>query len=302
MQVINTFRMPRPLFAIGHSFGANAVVQAALLHPRLFNGVVLLDPVIDHFDSTPEYLTRGPAALSIHRRDVWPSRRAAAESFKRSSFYRQWDPRVLDRWIAYGLRAVSGDEDGEVTLATTRHQEVFTYLRPSWPAYDAAGKTLIHPDRAPDLDVTLNDGVTSYPFYRAEGANTLVRLPSVRPAVLYVLGGTSYTSTPELCAQRTAMTGTGTGGSGGAARGRVKQVTHPDHGHLIAMEAPQYCASQAADWARAERDRWWAEEREYEEWTKKPLADKVTVSDEYKRYLGVPDRGAPDRGAGKAKM
>ncbi|POR35181.1 Uncharacterized protein TPAR_04604 [Tolypocladium paradoxum] len=297
--VVNTFRMPRPLFAVGHSFGANALVNAALLHPRFFNGLVLLDPVIDHFNSTPAYLAKGPAGLSIYRRDVWPSRAAAAESFRRSEFYQRWDPRVLDRWIEHGLRSASGDEDGEVTLATTRHQEVFTYLRPSWPAYDAAGKTIIHPDRTPDLDDTLSERAINYPFYRAEGANTLVRLPNVRPGVLYVIGGMSRTATPELCAERTATTGTGTGGSGGVKRGRVKQVTHPDHGHLIAMEAPQYCASQAADWARTELDRWWAEEREYEEWTRRPLVEKETVGDDYKRYVGVPDRSA---GRARAKI
>ena len=42
--MINVFRMPRPLFAIGHSFGANAIVHASLLHPRLFIGLTLLDP------------------------------------------------------------------------------------------------------------------------------------------------------------------------------------------------------------------------------------------------------------------
>ncbi|PNY23340.1 Uncharacterized protein TCAP_06722, partial [Tolypocladium capitatum] len=298
VHMINAFRMPRPLFAIGHSFGATAVVNAALLHPRLFNGIVLLDPVIDHFNATSAYLTTGPPGLSINRRDVWPSRKAAAESFQRSKFYRTWDPRVLDRWVEHGLRGVSGDdEDGEVTLATTRHQEVFTYMRPSWPAYDADGKTIVHPDRAPDLDDTLNDDVTNYPFYRAEEANTLVRLPNVRPAVLYVIGGTSPMASPELCAARAATTGTGTGGSGGAERGRVKQVTHPGAGHLIALEAPQYCASQAADWAKMELDRWWAEEREFEEWSKKPLVEKETVGDEYRRYLGVPGGRA-----GRAKI
>jgi len=55
------------------------------------------------------------------------------------------------------------------------------------------------------------------------------------------------------------------------------------------MEAPAYCARHAAEWAKGELDRWWAEEKEYDQWTKKPLAERTTVSDEYRRYLGVQD-------------
>ncbi|KAK4093159.1 hypothetical protein Purlil1_2316 [Purpureocillium lilacinum] len=305
VQLINHFRPPRPLLAVGHSFGANALTNAALLHPRLFSaGLVLLDPVIGHFDSTPVTLRLGPAALSVNRRDVWPSRADAAASFRRSKFYQAWDPRVLDRWIEFGLRDVpasaaspagKGDDDGAaakpppVTLSTTKHQEVFTFLRPSWPAFNADGSKVIHQERCPDLDDNLNPSVSNWPLYRAEGGNTMVRLPNVRPAVLYVIGGQSVTITPDVVRERTAITGTGTGGSGGAAQGRVRQVTHPDHGHLIPMEAPAYCARHAAEWAKGELDRWWAEEKEYDEWTKKPLAERTTVSDEYRRYLGVQD-------------
>lgn len=278
------------MFAIGHSFGAAALVNTALLHPRFFNGLVLLEPVIGHFDSSPEYLARGPAALSIRRREVWPSREAAADAFRRSSFYQAWDPRVLCRWIEHGLRPVSAidrDDGGdEVTLATSKHQEVFTYMRPSWPAYNADGTALVHPELAPDLD-TGPGHRCSYPFYRAEGAATMARLPTVRPATLYIIGAKSATSRPDLCGDRVALTGTGPGGSGGIRAGRVKEVVHPDHGHLIPMEAPLLCAAEAAAWAKTELDRWWAEERRFDEWAKQPLVDKVTVSDEYKRRLGV---------------
>ncbi|KAJ6442122.1 prolyl aminopeptidase [Purpureocillium lavendulum] len=302
VHLVNHFRPPRPLLAVGHSFGANALTNAALLHPRLFSaGLVLLDPVIAHFDCTPFTLRNGPAALSVNRRDVWPSREEAAASFRRSKFYQAWDPRVLDRWIEFGLRDVpaSSAEKGHqgsqgtsrpVTLSTTKHQEVFTFLRPSWPAYNADGTEIIHQERCPDLDDNLDPSVSNWPLYRAEGGNTMVRLPSVRPGVLFVIGGQSVTTPADAVRERTVITGTGTGGSGGAAKSRVKQVTHPDHGHLIPMEAPAYCARHAADWAAGELERWWAEEKEYEEWTKKPLSEKTTISDEYRRYLGVQDR------------
>lgn len=289
LQLITTFRLPRPLLAIGHSFGANALVNVALLHPRCFTGLVLLDPVIGHFDARPEHLAAGIAALSINRRDVWPSREAAADAFGRSSFYRAWDPRVLDRWIEHGIRPVSDAVDAEVTLATSKHQEVFTYMRPSWPAYDVHGKTLVVPELAPDLDAGPGDRC-SYPFYRPEGPSTMARLPTLRPATLYIIGAKSSSAMPGICGDRVALTGSGVGGSGGVGTGRVKEVVHPDHGHLIPMEAPLFCAREAAAWAKTELNRWWAEERRFDEWAAKPLADKVTVSDEYKKRLGVADR------------
>ncbi|KJZ78465.1 hypothetical protein HIM_01856 [Hirsutella minnesotensis 3608] len=193
VHMVNTFRMPRPLLAVGHSFGGNVLTNVALLHPRLFSGLVLLDPVISNFDGIPGSLFRGPAALSARRRHVWPSRAHAAEAFSRSPFYRAWDPRALERWVRYGLRSVSasgedereaqGQDGGEVTLATTRDQEC---------------------------------------------------------------------------------------------------------GHLVPMEAPRDCAREAAAWARTELDRWWAEERRFEEWAARPPGEKAAIGREFMERLGEP--------------
>ena len=94
--------MPRPLIGIGHSMGGNNLINLSLMHPRLLETLVLIDPVI-----VPLAKVTGDwaiAAASSVRRDRWPSRKVAAESFKKSKFYQTWDPRVLDRWIKYGLR------------------------------------------------------------------------------------------------------------------------------------------------------------------------------------------------------
>ncbi|CAM1501893.1 Fc.00g038770.m01.CDS01 [Cosmosporella sp. VM-42] len=325
LHIINTLRPPPPLLGMGHSFGANALTNVALLHPRLLTSLVLLDPVTSHFASNPGSKSLGPAALSIHRRDVWPSREEAVASFKRSKFYQAWDPRVLDRWVEFGLRDVPGQEeengkDGEltltktdrwlefgkegfnkskkkeVTLTTTKHQEVFTFLRPSWPAYDAEGKTIIHPELTPDLDPALNEKWPTYPVYRPEGPNTVIRLPELRPSVLYIFGGQSNLSPPELRLEKMRTTGVGIGGSGGAKKGRVKEVVGEEYGHLIPMEAPLLCAKAAAEWVASELERWWTGEREYEEWTKKSRVEKTTISEEFKSYIGKPDRyGAKDK-------
>lgn len=299
--MINTFRMPRPIIAMGHSFGANALTNVALMHPRLFTGIVMLDPVISRFasgsrlPSSPEtYLS--PATLSVSRRDTWPSRDEAAAAFRSKPFYQSWDPRALDLFIRYGLRDVSPPEtEGQsnqttpVRLTTTKHQEVFTFVRPLWPALDPATNLLIHPSLVPDHD--LDPAVPPHiPVYRPEGNNTLTRLPHLRPPVLYIFGGTSNVSPPYLIKEKLEVTGVGVGGSGGVKAGRVKDVVHPKSGHLIPLEEPLFCAKAAAEWAKTEIERWWEEEKEYEQWTKKSIEEKSTIDDELKRRLGTPNK------------
>src|ERR1700712_3676084 len=93
--------MKRPLFGIGHSMGGTHLANLSLIHPSLFEGLILVDPVITRFLQND-----GPigAKLSTVRRDRWPSRQIAAESFKKSRFYQAWDPRVLELWNQHGLR------------------------------------------------------------------------------------------------------------------------------------------------------------------------------------------------------
>ncbi|KAJ5665946.1 uncharacterized protein N7477_008394 [Penicillium maclennaniae] len=74
------------------------------MHPRLLHTLVLLDPVIQRQTTQLDgYSLREnkriiakTTQLSTHRRDIWPSRKDAADGFKRSPFYQAWDPRVLE--------------------------------------------------------------------------------------------------------------------------------------------------------------------------------------------------------------
>ncbi|KAH7312379.1 Alpha/beta hydrolase family-domain-containing protein [Stachybotrys elegans] len=290
LHMINTMRMPRPLISIGHSFGANALANVALMHPRLFLCQIQLDPTISSFAATPGALEQSPAAKSANRRDAWPSREAAAQAFKSRSFYKRWDPRALEAWIQYGLRPVGDDVNGPVTLTTSRDQEVFTYLRPSWEAYDEEGQTLINPEKAPDLDPSLNDRYPQFPFYRPEGASTIKRLPNLRPDTLYHFGADSELSPEELMKQKMELTGVGIGGSGGAPKGLVLRLVTEKTGHLVPLEAPRVCAQAAVSFLGKCLGRNEKRENEYVEWTKKPLEEKTTVSDEYKKRLTQPPK------------
>ncbi|KAH9809538.1 Alpha/beta hydrolase family [Teratosphaeria destructans] len=311
--MVNHFRseMKRPLIAIGHSMGGNNLVNLSLMHPRLFTTMILIDPVIQrHISVTGNF---GPAKASTNRRDRWPSRRAAEAAFKRSKFYQTWDPRVLDLWLEHGVREVPTSlypeataasatppvitadlstatvspaprTEKEVTLTTTKHQEVMTFLRPNLP-------TPGHPDPAtspnafthPDIDPS--SGPLS-PFYRPESVATFKKLPHLRPSVFYIFGDKSDLSAPVLVADKLANTGVGVGGSGGVKKGRVSSVTFEGVGHLIPMEVVGKTADAVAGWLTPEIARWqeW-EKAERREWAAVPREKRNVLSEEYLRAI-----------------
>lgn len=277
--------MPMPLAGIGHSFGGCALTNLALMHPRLLSTLVLLDPVIQNSEG------RGgatiPARLSTFRRDVWASRAEAKASFLKQKYYQSWDPRVFDRWCKFGIRetptSLHPNEHGTVTLTTTKHQEVFTFLRPSWPGMSDDGSEIIHREMVPDLNMA---GPRKFPFYRPEPSAVAERLGELRPSVLYIFGGESDMSAPALRQTKLRVTGTGVGGSGGAKEGKVKEVVLAGIGHLVAMEASVQCADAAAPWLAQELENFREARREYLEWTKKSFVEKTTISQEWQKRIG----------------
>ncbi|PYI12428.1 toxin biosynthesis protein [Aspergillus sclerotiicarbonarius CBS 121057] len=321
LHLINVKRkeMPRPIIGIGHSMGGAHLAQLCLMHPRLIHSLVLLDPVFQR-ESTQldgyEMAIRGrqmitkTTQLSSYRRDIWPSRKAAAEAFNRNPFYRAWDSRVLDRWIKYGLRELptaiypldesktkEESDDRPVTLRTTLHQEVFTFSRPNYdgpPGKKVPVNKVTHPDLNPDH-------LGSWPFYRPEPSRVFAMLPHLRPSVCYIFGGKSDMCLPEMMADKMAVTGTGLGGSGGAPAGRVRDVYLAEFGHLLAQEAPIQCADAASEWLGAELERWRTEEREFrEQWSRKSKPEKVTIDPRWKEHVPAPER--PKKNPPKSKL
>lgn len=296
------------------------------MHPRLIHTLVLLDPTIQHQSTTVESQARSEykaaiaktTQLSTYRRDQWPSRKAAAESFNRNPFYQAWDPRVLERWVKYGLRDLptaiypldestpsrNSNDDADnrpVTLRTTRHQEVFTYSRPNYdgpPGKNIPVNRTTHPDLNPNY-------LGSYPFYRPEPAQVFAQLPLLRPSVLYIFGGKSEMSLPKAIAEKLANTGTGVGGSGGVGAGRVRDVRLAEAGHLVAQEAPVECAKAAAGWLGAELRRWQAEEEAFRaQWSRKSKTQKLTVDERWLEHVPRPQRKgkAPAAKDSKSKL
>ena len=199
---------------------------------------------------------------------------------------------MLFRSIVDTPTALYPDECGRaVTLATTKHQEVFTFLRPLFndpsnaPLDQVTDRT--HPDVDPDCDPE------GHNFYSPVPYSTLKMLQFIRPPVQYVFGGTSPMNPQFTIDQKMAITGSGVGGSGGAAKGRVKQITLPKVGHLVAMEAPIETAKGAAEFIGWTMKEWRVEARNYDEWRKTGTkVSKQTVSEEWKKRMGGDPRGA----------
>lgn len=295
--MVNTFRdqMMRPIVGVGHSMGGTILVSLALLHPRLLETLVLIDPIIHRHIFAPGYRT--PALASARRRDVWPSRAAAAEDFHKNKYYRKWDERVVQRWLQYGLRnlptavhphAPKAPGAEAVTLTTTKHQEVFTFLRPTFDAhaYPDLGAQLGGPSAVPHATYTPEAALPDHPFERAESVVAFHMLPFVRPSVLYVFGGESHYTACEPTADKVEATGVGIGGSGGTAKGRVAEATVEGAGHLIPMEAVGRTAELCTKWLEDEMAAWRDKETvERSEWAYIPDEQKQTISDQYLELL-----------------
>lgn len=284
--VVNALRreMPRPLVGIGHSFGGNTIVSLSLLHPRLFSSLVLLDPVISKFAKRGPSYGFMPMKQSAYRRDVWPSRKEAAEGFRKNKFYQTWDKRCLDVLIRDGLRPVAEGKSEEVTLTTTKHMECFTYYRPKKQIGGSSELELPTPDLPPD------QADPQFPFYRAEGTMTTHFLPHLRPGVLWVFGAKSDVCPPESREEKLELTGTGWNGSGGAKAGRVEVVTVDGFGHLVPMEATTRCAEEAAEFIAKDLEKVWRKEDEEfrKVWKGVEGTEKRVLSKEFLELMGPP--------------
>jgi pimeloyl-ACP methyl ester carboxylesterase len=298
--MVNIFRaqMPRPIIGVGHSMGGCQLANLALLHPRLFETLILVDPVIQGKVSLNGNVS--PAAASARRRERWPSREEAAKSFGKSKFYQTWDPRVVERWVKYGLRDTptrlfSDAKSPEVTLTTTKHQEVMTFLRPNFAARpgdnepSSAGFTLGNPkvNRRTHADITPHADPQT-PFYRGESTVVFNQLPSLCPSVFYIFGELSFLTDDATIEEKMRLTGSGVGGSGGRAEGRVANVTVKGAGHLIPMEKVEESADHISTWISKEIERYWDWERKTEEeWQGKTGVERSVLPERFVEELNA---------------
>lgn len=306
LMMVNHFRdqMPRPLVGIGHSAGGNQMyvvhqllqafpdhtdryrVNLAFMHPRLFTSVMLLDPVVQiippsiGFGSDPV----GGLNYTAYSPDIWPNRAAAIQVQRK--ILKNWDPRVLDRVFKYGLRdlptavypelPISSDAaDPPVTTTTAKFQSIVAQIRENFDTRQRDGRIRINRDTHADIEPLIS---ANLPLYRAEPPETFRRMRTLRPSALWVLAEKTFLDVDHL---RAAInrTGTGVGGSGGVAEGRVKEVVLPNVTHQFPFTAVAETSDACAAWLGTEMRRFRHLE---DEWEKKralmPESDHLNLN------------------------
>lgn len=264
MQMVNHFQelMPPPLFAIGQSWGSITVVGLSKMHPRLFAGIVLMEPpfathpAIRAKDRADRGATRNHRAVAMTKRqDIWPSREAARKRLRAGPYYGAFDPRVFERVKKYDIRPASSKQCTDVgspdavTLTTPKSMEVATMMRPD-PPFDGYPEESDLKERPEDIDSTVVRG-----FYRGEVVQIYRELPYILPSTLVVWAGKSLANT-SFAKEMTDRIGIGYGGNGGVATGRVKRLDIPSIGHHLPLEQPGVVAKAISEWLQPEFAKW----------------------------------------------
>ncbi|MDP4945461.1 MAG: alpha/beta hydrolase [Alishewanella sp.] len=131
-----------PVYGLGHSFGGVLTALIHAEHPQLFQGLVLLDPVL--FPPSMLLLARtlegvrlfkkNPLAkAALRRRQHWPDRPTALSYFQSRRLFQSWDAQALNAYVEHAL----ADQDDGVRLKCLpeREADVFSsYPRGLWPA------------------------------------------------------------------------------------------------------------------------------------------------------------------------
>lgn len=269
--------------------GANNLVNLSILHPKLFSAIIIIDPAI-----SPTYNARliFPARLSVKRRTNWPSRSEAAAGFKRSKFYQSWDPRVLDLWTQYGIRQISEDSE-KVELATPRDQEILAFLR-----VDQLGieKRVQSVEDQNELEAT-----ELYDFFdRREIYETFHRLSKLEPSALFIHGGLSAVSPPDVRRGRIQQTLLGRTVVVNKPLRSVDNVLFDDIGHLIPMEIPRRTAEAIAEWLPNElREVQRLEDEDMKAWAGLPKEARSKLSYKSAAVLGAGQMPQRDYAKGK---
>jgi pimeloyl-ACP methyl ester carboxylesterase len=242
--------MPPPIVAMGQSWGGYVVLQAALLHPRLFAAVVALEPWVGNGGSLKQSFAGDAATSMARRRDRWGSRAEAARALRATPYFAAFDADVFERVVRHDLRPVAPgagpEDDGPVTLVTPKAMEVATMMR-AVPAPD-------DPDGG-DFEGMVEQFVLPG-FYRAEPVRMLEAVRNLRPPALFMFGTESPVGRSMLRPYLLETVGTGELGSGGREKGLVADAWVEGAGHPMPLEKPKGTAEAMAPWVMQQVRRW----------------------------------------------
>lgn len=222
---------------------SNNSANLALLHPRLFNSLILIESAIYAGLDRRMALTQSKGMAK--RKEIINAPETLKARIDTLPFYQTWDPRARSALLEHGY--VDARTSQPVNLnthvpklpirtSTPRDSEVSLIYRPNFNfvGKDGPDKASIYERLAvPDANLAATN---IYPFYRPENIGVYQRLEYIRASVFYIGGDASASSTPEIRKHRLEHTGIGPGGSGGHRHDRVKEMVVHGGGHQIAMD------------------------------------------------------------------
>jgi pimeloyl-ACP methyl ester carboxylesterase len=253
LAMVNQFRedMPRPLVGLGHSMGGSQLIYLSTIHPRLFEGIALIEPyLLIRQKPSPEFM-RMTHRLPLRRRDLWDSEAEALADVDKHHLLKGWDPRALTIYkqtaLARTPTALYPDEHGKWTLRTTKYSELHLVTRPNLHSRMGAFEEKPMPLAQEHSDLNVDTDMVS-PFYNSAARLAFDQLARLRPKVLFVRGKSSPMVSQVMLDQAILRTGTGVGGSGGRRLGHV-DTAELKGGHLITMTAPSELTKVLCQWS-----------------------------------------------------
>ncbi|KAL2813466.1 hypothetical protein BDW59DRAFT_178235 [Aspergillus cavernicola] len=254
--MVNHFRdlIKPPVMGIAHIFSCAQFVPLSMMHLRLFNSLVFVEPMIQ-VERPSKPGSRSPALWTSSRPDVWSSLQDAERYIRGSAFWRTWDPKAVDQYIQFGLRPVPtalypNSSPSAITLTTTKAQEAWTYLRLNVTQDNSGGNYREH-FLAADLAPIPRDGHNNNPDYMTVCPWSCIAfeyLPYMRPSVLFIFGEKSHINVPQRRAAKLERTGKGLRGNGGVAGGRVVAEILTGASHMAPLEKVHDTARVLSTW------------------------------------------------------
>jgi len=130
------------IITVGHSFGGVISFIAACQHPRLFKGLIMLDPpVITGSTALAVKLIKktrlvdkfSPAGKAKVRRTHWPIGTDIAKLFARRQLFKNFDKRCLDDYVSHGI--VERNEQLELVFSSQVEADIFRNLASNLSSY-----------------------------------------------------------------------------------------------------------------------------------------------------------------------
>jgi pimeloyl-ACP methyl ester carboxylesterase len=292
VQMVNCFQdeMRPPLVGFGQSWGCAVVAMAASSNPRLFQGIILSEPVLEngwyhvHDKSAKSLVTGGAAAPSIAKRKRhFPTRAALVEAMNRSKMWKVYDPRVVQQMIAHDYRELP---DGRMELITPPVQTVSFFLRPSPPVEG-------FPENE---DYSTRTEESNWPpgFYSAQGPVGKAALARITCPILFLWEKKATFLSDEGYRKRILTAA----GAFGPRKEPIDQM-NVDGGHSLPLFVPRKTAVAVSSWTQKFWQRWLDEEERRAADT--PI-DAQNVAPAFMKRVELAERAAMDYSKRQLKL